>query len=209
MGTIENKLKYLKETKAQIANAIIDQGVTIDQKDTFRSYAEKIRSISSSGGTTSTYGVVTLDLDDIKTEECKRGIVDLLGQKTLKKSDFEFTTAGEELAIINNVSFTKTYDGLAIGGYGSPADETTTGIILVSTVSENSYYGGGTQNTFTYDKDGQVYYYWKYNWATKYILKATSLYGRAVRLNEVMAITELMSSGRTIYEALLDYYYSL
>lgn len=208
MGTIDNKLKYLKETKAQIAEAIKDQGVAVEQSDTFRSYADKIRSISSSGGATATYGVVQLDLDGIYTEDCKRGVVDLVGQKTLKKSDFEFSTAGEELAMISASKFKKTYDGLAIGGYGSPYGETTTGIILLSTTAENSYYGGGTQNTFTYDKDGQVYYYWKYNWQGS-ILKSTSLYGRAVRLNEVMAITELMSSGRTIYEALLDYYYSL
>ena len=208
MGTIDNKLKYLKETKAQIAEAIKDQGIAVEQNDTFRSYADKIRSISSSGGATATYGVVQLDLDGIYTEDCKRGVVDLVGQKTLKKSDFEFSTAGEELAMISTSKFKKTYDGLAIGGYGSPNGETTTGIILLSTTAENSYYGGGTQNTFTYDKDGQVYYYWKYNWQSS-ILKSTSLYGRAVRLNEVMAITELMSSGRTIYEALLDYYYSL
>ena len=208
MGTIDNKLKYLKETKAQIAEAIKDQGVTVEQSDTFRSYADKIRSISSSGGATATYGVVKLDLDGIYTEDCKRGIVDLIGQKTLKKSDFEFSTADEELAMFSTSKFKKTYDGLAIGGDGSPDGETTTGIILLSTTAENSYYGGGTQNTFTYDKDSQVYYYWKYNWQNG-ILKSTSLYGRAIRLNEVMAITKLMSSGRTIYEALLDYYYSL
>ena len=81
MGTIDNKLKYLKETKAQIAEAIKDQGVTVEQSDTFRSYADKIRSISSSGGATATYGVVKLDLDGIYTEDCKRGIVDLIDQK--------------------------------------------------------------------------------------------------------------------------------
>ncbi len=208
MGTIDNKLKYLKETKTQIAEAIKDQGVAVEQSDTFRSYADKIRSISSGGGATATYGVVQLDLDGIYTEDCKRGIVDLVDQKTLKKSDFEFSTADEELAMISTAKFKKTYDGLAIGGYGSPDGETTTGIILLSTISENSYYGGGTQNTFTYDKDGQLYYYWKYSWQN-YILRSTTLYGRAIRLNEVLAIRNLMSSGRTIYEALLDYYYSL
>ena len=40
MGTIDNKLKYLKETKSQIAEAIKDQGVTVEQSDTFRSYAD-------------------------------------------------------------------------------------------------------------------------------------------------------------------------
>ena len=50
--SIANKLEYLQETKNQIKTAITEKGVTISDTDTFRSYANKIRSIEA-GGTTS------------------------------------------------------------------------------------------------------------------------------------------------------------
>lgn len=52
MGSIADKLTYLQETKTAIKNAIVTKGVTINDTDTFRSYADKISSISSgSAGT--------------------------------------------------------------------------------------------------------------------------------------------------------------
>lgn len=52
MGTIQEKLAYLNNTKTLIRNAIIDKGVPVSASDTFRSYAEKIGLIQggSSGG---------------------------------------------------------------------------------------------------------------------------------------------------------------
>ena len=50
MGSIADKLTYLQETKTAIKNAIVAKGVTIDDTDTFRSYADKIREISGGGG---------------------------------------------------------------------------------------------------------------------------------------------------------------
>ena len=47
MGTLADKLQYLKDTKDAIKNAIVAKGVTIDNTDTFRSYADKISSIST------------------------------------------------------------------------------------------------------------------------------------------------------------------
>lgn len=49
MGTIVDKLNYLAETKAEIKKAINDKGVKVRDDDTFRSYAEKIASISGGG----------------------------------------------------------------------------------------------------------------------------------------------------------------
>lgn len=49
-----NKLEYLKTTKELIKNSINNKGVSITENDTFRSYAEKIDSISQ--------GVPTLDV---------------------------------------------------------------------------------------------------------------------------------------------------
>ena len=45
MGTIESKLSYLLRTKEEIREAIIGKGVKVTAEDTFRSYADKIRSI--------------------------------------------------------------------------------------------------------------------------------------------------------------------
>ena len=50
MGTIADKLTYLSNTKAAIKNAITAKGVTVSDGDTFRSYADKISSISGGGG---------------------------------------------------------------------------------------------------------------------------------------------------------------
>ena len=48
MGTVADKLEYLEGTKAAIKNSIINKGVSVSDSDTFRSYAEKINSISMS-----------------------------------------------------------------------------------------------------------------------------------------------------------------
>ena len=45
MGTLVEKLNYLKETKTAIKNAIVAKGVSVSNTDTFRSYAGKIGSI--------------------------------------------------------------------------------------------------------------------------------------------------------------------
>ena len=45
MGTLVEKINYLKETKTAIKNAITEKGVTVSDTDTFRSYAGKIGSI--------------------------------------------------------------------------------------------------------------------------------------------------------------------
>lgn len=51
MGTIAEKLTYLNETKNAIKNAIVNKGVSVNDSDTFRSYADKISSIEAGGGT--------------------------------------------------------------------------------------------------------------------------------------------------------------
>ncbi len=45
MGTLVEKINYLKETKTAIKNAIVAKGVSVSDTDTFRSYAGKIGSI--------------------------------------------------------------------------------------------------------------------------------------------------------------------
>lgn len=47
MGTINQKLDYLVETKEEIRKAIQEKGVAVSDSDTFRSYADKIGEIES------------------------------------------------------------------------------------------------------------------------------------------------------------------
>ena len=50
MGSISDKISYLEETKREIADAIVEKGQTVQDSDTFRSYADKIKKISGGGG---------------------------------------------------------------------------------------------------------------------------------------------------------------
>lgn len=50
-NTIYDKLEYLEDTKEQIKQAIVAKGVSVSDSDTFRSYADKIGSIETGGGT--------------------------------------------------------------------------------------------------------------------------------------------------------------
>ena len=50
MGTVVDKLNYLKETKTAIKNALVEKGVEVADSDTFRSYAQKVADIQAGGG---------------------------------------------------------------------------------------------------------------------------------------------------------------
>lgn len=54
MGTLNEKLEYLKETKSQIKEAIISKGQPVSSSDTFRSYASKIAAIENGDVITAT-----------------------------------------------------------------------------------------------------------------------------------------------------------
>lgn len=56
MGTISNKIEYLKDTKDAIRTAIEDKGITVSDTDTFRSYATKIGQID--GGSSLTFDAI-------------------------------------------------------------------------------------------------------------------------------------------------------
>ena len=49
MGTVADKLNKVLSTKTDIKNAIIEKGVAVSDSDTFASYGNKIRSITSGG----------------------------------------------------------------------------------------------------------------------------------------------------------------
>lgn len=50
MGSVVDKLNYLKETKTAIRNALVEKGVEVADSDTFRSYAQKVTDIPAGGG---------------------------------------------------------------------------------------------------------------------------------------------------------------
>ena len=71
MGTLADKLQYLKDTKDAIMNAIIEKGVEITSSDTFRSYADKIAQIAGNKATnviTENVGVRPTIRDAMKTK---------------------------------------------------------------------------------------------------------------------------------------------
>ena len=47
MSELANKLNYLKQIKEAIKQAIISKGVTVEDSDSFMSYADKIKQITS------------------------------------------------------------------------------------------------------------------------------------------------------------------
>ena len=55
MGTIVDKINYLKQTKSSIYNAIKSKGSNISESTTFRQYADKISELDVSGGSTSNF----------------------------------------------------------------------------------------------------------------------------------------------------------
>ena len=60
MGTVVDKLNKILSTKAAIKQAIISKGVSVSDTDTFASYADKIESITTGGGSATKYGA-TID----------------------------------------------------------------------------------------------------------------------------------------------------
>lgn len=49
MGTLNDKIHYLQDTKDDIKDAIVAQGISVASTDTFRSYADKISQIQGGG----------------------------------------------------------------------------------------------------------------------------------------------------------------
>lgn len=151
MGTLNEKLEYLKETKSQIKEAIISKGQEVSSSDTFRSYASKISAIdtvnnedltvnpmTSVQAFTPTQGhtgfgevnvnAVTSTIDsNIQAGNIKQG-VEILG-----------VTGEYEGAQINNQDKTITTDGTytADSGYTGLGTVTVTAGAIASSETEN------------------------------------------------------------------------
>lgn len=90
-----DKLNYLIETKTEIKNAIIEQGQDVGEDDTFRSYADKIRSIESAGGANGSI-IRTAEFPNVDITLAKDGI-DIETKNTGAsggKVDFNVTEVG-------------------------------------------------------------------------------------------------------------------
>lgn len=77
MGTINDKLEYLNQTKQDIKQAIINKGQNITDEDTFRSYVDKINEIQLGILSEEEAYQLNLYLDTILNEKIPDVILDL------------------------------------------------------------------------------------------------------------------------------------
>lgn len=97
MGTSAEKFSYLAGTKEAIASAIENKGVSVSDSDTFRSYADKISTISTSQPTDGDY------------------LVQFIGYRGEVLQTGRYST-GDVVSIPADPS----YDGLVFDGWSSP-----------------------------------------------------------------------------------------
>lgn len=97
-----DKLSYLLETKNQIKNAIEEKGVSIANTDSFRSYANKIKQIESSSGSSTDDWQAQPDWFDIEsilendTEDYKQKIICLLTDELDDKAAKNIVSGAEK-----------------------------------------------------------------------------------------------------------------
>lgn len=77
MGTINDKLEYLNQTKQDIKQAIINKGQNITEEDTFRSYVDKINDIELGVLSEAEAQSLNTDLDLILNEKVPELVIDL------------------------------------------------------------------------------------------------------------------------------------
>lgn len=77
MGTINDKLEYLNQTKQDIKQAIINKGQNITEEDTFRSYVDKINDIQLGILSEEEAQLLNINLDLILNEKVPELVIDL------------------------------------------------------------------------------------------------------------------------------------
>lgn len=77
MGTINDKLEYLNQTKQDIKQAIINKGQNITDEDTFRSYVDKINEIQLGVLSEEEAQSLNTNLDLILNEKVPELVIDL------------------------------------------------------------------------------------------------------------------------------------
>jgi len=124
MGTISDKLTYLNGTKTAIKNAIIEKGGTVGNNDTFRSYANKIRSLPS--------GQANLQNKVVNPSIQQQVISADIGYDGLNQVTISAVTS----AIDNNIQANNIKKNVSILGVTGTLEASTGGVKLFETVDE-------------------------------------------------------------------------
>lgn len=151
LNTIEKKIERLMETKNDIKTAIINKGVTIEDTDTFNSYAEKIDSISTQPNLqTKEVSITTNGTTTITSDEGYDGI-----EQATVITNVQPNLQAKEVSLTSSAAATYTpdtgYDGLSSVKV-TPATETKTYSVTSTsggTVSATSGKVGMTSVTVT------------------------------------------------------------
>ena len=128
MGSISDKISYLEQTKREIADAIVEKGQTVQDSDTFRSYADKIKKISGGGS----------------------GGVDLIGDISGFTNE-QYSTLGAYLQYCVDNGYLPDMNNLPLIPYASN-NVMPSGKVIYSYYSRNSFPANG------YGTDGLQYY---------------------------------------------------
>lgn len=112
MGTIEQKLNKLLQTKTAIKNAIMEQGVEVSDTDTFASYAEKILAIVT---VPLVYGVPVLSSNNIELNEGSSGFFTIsLDAQPTKNQVVNINTISSNITLsTNTLTFTPSNYNIA------------------------------------------------------------------------------------------------
>lgn len=128
MGTLNDKIHYLQDTKDDIKDAIVAQGISVASTDTFRSYADKISQIQG-GGAVYTAG------NNVQIENC-----------VISATDTTYTAGdGIEISASNIISTNALPDGTPIY-YVNNTDTTQTAFITSITPTLNQMYADVRNN---------------------------------------------------------------
>ena len=98
MGTINDKLEYLNQTKQDIKQAIINKGQNITEEDTFRSYVDKINDIE--------LGILSQEQAEILNED-----LNIILNEEIPSINLDYTTGELTGGFIGNIySYDKNLD---------------------------------------------------------------------------------------------------
>lgn len=98
MGTINDKLEYLNQTKQGIKQAIINKGQNITEEDTFRSYVDKINDIE--------LGILSQEQAEILNED-----LNIILNEEIPSINLDYTTGELTGGFIGNIySYDKNLD---------------------------------------------------------------------------------------------------
>ena len=120
MGTVADKLNYLKETKTAIKNALVGKGVEVADSDTFRSYAQKVADIPVGGGDID--ALIDRSITEISSSVTSIGIRAFSSCKKLVSANFPNATSIEE------------------SGFGSCSALTSVSFPVTTSIGKRSFY---------------------------------------------------------------------